>query len=384
MFFWLITSILILTSILLVMRNLYRKHEESKIPADISLYQKQLEDVIKESQAGHISAQEAKDSKIEIARRLLLAEKKFTLMQEQAGPILDQKPISKIFIIGLICFISLMSYGIYFLKGFHGAPDWPLAGENAQRMARLAANPEAANLEIIANLQKMVDENPDNPETWQLLARGFMNANQANEAVSAITKANELSPDNADILSEYGEILTLAAGGTVTPQAVGIFLKSIDIEPNDPRPYYYLAEAEWQRGNTERAISIWQDLIKNAQEGAGWAQIVQNRINQAQGKMAETNGVTPNQGDALAGMDDSQKEMIMGMVTGLKSRLETSPDDLEGWNKLIRAYQVLGDIPEQKKAITGLLDYYKRHEAEMTPEDKALEKTYLQWLAEQP
>jgi cytochrome c-type biogenesis protein CcmH len=46
-----------------------------------------------------------------------------------------------------------------------------------------------------------------------------------------------------------------------------------------------------------------------------------------------------------------QQEMIEGMVAGLAARLEDSPDDLDGWLRLARSYQVLGQPDEQINAL---------------------------------
>ncbi|MCC4300319.1 hypothetical protein [Aurantimonas coralicida] len=40
---------------------------------------------------------------------------------------------------------------------------------------------------------------------------------------------------------------------------------------------------------------------------------------------------------------DERQAMIEGMVSQLASRLETNPDDVKGWKRLIRSYRVLGD-----------------------------------------
>jgi cytochrome c-type biogenesis protein CcmH len=47
---------------------------------------------------------------------------------------------------------------------------------------------------------------------------------------------------------------------------------------------------------------------------------------------------------AASQMSDAQRnDMIRGMVTRLADRLTADGSDLEGWQKLLRAYLVLGD-----------------------------------------
>ncbi|MBT3700741.1 MAG: tetratricopeptide repeat protein, partial [Alphaproteobacteria bacterium] len=62
----------------------------------------------------------------------------------------------------------------------------------------------------------------------------------------------------------------------------------------------------------------------------------------------------PSQADVAAAKDMStgdRSEMIRSMVNRLAERLKDEPDDLEGWQRLARAYGVLG---EQDKAAEAL------------------------------
>jgi cytochrome c-type biogenesis protein CcmH len=57
-------------------------------------------------------------------------------------------------------------------------------------------------------------------------------------------------------------------------------------------------------------------------------------------------------GQAIQQMSpDEQAEMIRGMVDKLAAKLEANPDDADGWRKLARAYQVLGQPDKAKSAL---------------------------------
>ncbi|MEP0509777.1 MAG: c-type cytochrome biogenesis protein CcmI, partial [Aurantimonas coralicida] len=54
----------------------------------------------------------------------------------------------------------------------------------------------------------------------------------------------------------------------------------------------------------------------------------------------------PGEADIAAAADmaaEDRQAMIEGMVSQLAARLETNPNDVEGWKRLIRSYTVLGD-----------------------------------------
>jgi len=48
---------------------------------------------------------------------------------------------------------------------------------------------------------------------------------------------------------------------------------------------------------------------------------------------------------------EERAQMILGMVESLASKLEDNPEDAEGWKKLLRARQVLGQTDQLEKDI---------------------------------
>ena len=43
---------------------------------------------------------------------------------------------------------------------------------------------------------------------------------------------------------------------------------------------------------------------------------------------------------------EDRQQMIRGMVEGLAARLQENPDNIDGWRRLARAWEVLGE-PEK-------------------------------------
>jgi len=67
---------------------------------------------------------------------------------------------------------------------------------------------------------------------------------------------------------------------------------------------------------------------------------------------------------------DAQNEMIRGMVARLADRLKQDGSDLAGWERLLRAYMVLGDrekahaaAADARKALAGDADKLRRLDA---------------------
>lgn len=379
MLFWILILIIAILSILGLLYYIWimpKTGARDTQQAIISTYKQQLSEIDQSLRLGLLLEADAMDQKKEIARRLLLIERSKDDQALTAQHIVSGAAIKKqniLLSLLIVILLPAVSFGTYYKMGNPNSGDWPLMGERAQRLAAIAADPQAALNEMKIELQENLDQNPQIPENWAAMATHHLRLNQPDEAVKTIEQAAALFPENANIITQQAEIYTLSANGFVTPQAQDLFYKAIELEPDQAKPYFYIAEGEWQRDNHETALSIWKDLIDNAPNGAPWLQFVTNRFAQAnQELMQAENAPAPNQQtEAFAAMNAQQQEMVLGMVSGLEERLAEDPDDQQGWQRLIRSYQVLGDAAAERTAITGLLAFFDRQLA-LTPEQQQL------------
>lgn len=67
---------------------------------------------------------------------------------------------------------------------------------------------------------------------------------------------------------------------------------------------------------------------------------------------------------------EDQAAMIQTMVAGLAERLESAPDDLEGWQRLGRAYGVLNEFDKARAAYANA--------AALAPDDPETVQTYAE------
>jgi len=164
-------------------------------------------------------------------------------------------------------------------------------------------------------------------------------------------------------MGDWGEAQVIAADGTVTPAAREAFEAALGDKESAPRSRYYLALAEMQRGELKNALAAWIDLAAEAPADADWLPLVRQRIAEA----ANALGIDPAtlKSAASAPADEAvaaaakaaanaspeeRKAMILAMVGKLASRLESQPDDVEGWARLGRSYMVLNQPDKAKDA----------------------------------
>jgi cytochrome c-type biogenesis protein CcmH len=97
---------------------------------------------------------------------------------------------------------------------------------------------------------------------------------------------------------------------------------------------FYLGFAYAARRDNDRALAVWKSLLAEVPANVPLHGVLLDRIAQLSAQQGE-------------GPD------IGAMVAGLAARLKSQPDDPEGWQRLVRAYAVLGD---RTKALAAFKD----------------------------
>jgi cytochrome c-type biogenesis protein CcmH len=201
--------------------------------------------------------------------------------------------------------------------------------------------------EALARLRAHQKEHPEDLTGWLLLARSELGLRRYQAAAEAYRHAADLSGHRADISGDWGEAQVLAAGGTVTPAAKEAFTAGLADPETAPRSRYYLALAQMQEGDVAGALQAWRDLAAKAPADADWLPLVQQRISEAAGAL----GIDPAAAKAAAGASPEERQaMINSMVERLAARLESQPDDVEGWARLGRSYMVLNQPEKAREA----------------------------------
>jgi cytochrome c-type biogenesis protein CcmH len=369
MMLFFLASVLIIVVLGILLLPLFRSNPvgDDALQHNLTVFRDQLLELDRDSEAGLITGEEKDAARLEIERRLIAAQKQ---LSEQKR--LEMPGRTEILIAALIGLVPLLAAGFYMQIG---RPDLP-ASPYAQRtdLARANAMDAGSHPEmnaLIEELKQRLEEDPESLEGWSLLARSQANIGDYESALAAYGKAIEMTGGrNAQIAAEYAETLVLASEGMVIPEAENIFQNLLLEDENDPQALFYIGLAEAQRGDDENALIRWRKIIEVSPADAPWLSAVQAQIAELSGEEAPPpplpvrSGPSQDQMDAVQSMSaEEQTAMINTMVEGLADRLKENPDDLEGWQRLARAYQVLGRTSEEQSALAQII--------RLAPDDQA-------------
>ena len=191
------------------------------------------------------------------------------------------------------------------------------------------------------------------------------------------------------LLADWAEARLNAQEGRFTVEVFNDFVEARENDPTLPKPWFYIGLDMAMGGNFQGAVQTWTDLMFIAPDNPQLKQALNQQINKA----AEEGGIDvssitpsdvakqvaaqmqavrtpqtpeltsppsvaaappgPSQEDVQAAQEMSTEDrsaFIRSMVAQLAEKMEKNPNDAEGWQRLIRAYEVLGDTDKAAEA----------------------------------
>ncbi len=373
---WILALALTAATLAFLLVPLLRR-SQGPVPAraefDMAVYRDQLAEVDRDLERGLLDAEQAEAARIEVKRRMLAAAGEPPA--REAGSSRQGRPVVSTLVVAAL--VPAAAFGLYLVLGMPQAPDRPLAArpapaETAQSPSGEpgSLSPEMSMEEAVALLASRLEADPRNLEGWLLLGRSYLSMERYPDAAEAYREAYALEPGRADVASAYGEALVAVADGQVTADARAAFEAAAARDPLDPRARYYMALFNAQRGDVKAALQGWVDLRAVSPPDSPWLAVVNQQIARAARELgADPAGLEPSAEvralvgaaalpgpgqadmDAAAALSGPEREaMVRSMVDRLASRLEAEPGDLAGWQRLARAYDVLGETEKANDA----------------------------------
>ncbi|CEF39712.1 MULTISPECIES: c-type cytochrome biogenesis protein CcmI [Acetobacter] len=207
--------------------------------AALALHEAQLSEIDRDLAIGLIAPAEHDIARLEIQRRILVAD---TAPAEAADAI---SPTLVWVALGLI---PLVAVGLYLTNGVPSLPAQPLGPRLVAQHEQNTKNDTILN-KLKQTLAQLPADDPNLRQGYLLLGQAEASREHYAEAAAAWQHALDLSFD-PEIAARTGEALT-RANGHVTPEALALFRKALDAAPKDA-PWRGAAQARIAQGEHDQ------------------------------------------------------------------------------------------------------------------------------------
>ncbi|OLD28363.1 MAG: c-type cytochrome biogenesis protein CcmI [Acidobacteria bacterium 13_1_40CM_3_55_6] len=266
--FGIIAALFVLLIFWFVLPPLLQKSEAKKTDANASanviIYQDQLKELEADLKTGLIGEDQYQPEKESIERRLLEDVK-------SKAPLTGRVPSTRtsVIVYTLSVFIPVGAVAFYLLVGNPKA----LSSAPAATGPPSAAQPERqmSPQQIAANVDKLAErlkQNPNDAQGWLMLARSYIMLERYAEAAKAYERATALNANDADLWADYAEALALSNGQNLAGKPTEAINRALQVDPSNQKALDLAGSAAFQSGDYQKAISYWQQLLKQLPAGS--------------------------------------------------------------------------------------------------------------------
>ena len=268
---FLIPAFLLLVLVLLLLLRPFifpaKVEATSRRQMNAAIYREELEKLEAERSAGSINSADYEIAHAEMRQRL------FQDTNEE-----DDRSVmgsSKITVIGLCIFISVLSAGFYLSLGD--------ASRIADQGAQQPMTQEGVE-KMVSEFAAKMEKDPTNLKGWVMLARSYRILGRNEDAARAYERAGNFIDSDPQLLADYADVLAANANGNFAGKPLKLINQALSLDPNNLMALWLSGTASYTAGNYKAAVQTWEKLAQQLPPGTEEARSIAESIADARTK----------------------------------------------------------------------------------------------------
>jgi len=255
--FWSIVSAMTLAILGLVLRPLLMRQstvtneQEKKLP----VYRQQFSELEQDLASGLLTDEQYQAARSELERRVLEETGSTDTSTTTTGGLVNLRFVA----LSLAMIIPASSAVLYWTLGNPAAMTHPTVSAASQGGPGSDAQMAEGLNQLIEQLRKKLEQNPNDAVGWGLLARSYMAMERYADAVPIFERATKLDPDNASLLADYADALAVHQGRKLEGRPESLIQKALKLDPHNVKALMLSGTIAYNRKDFARAAKEWED-----------------------------------------------------------------------------------------------------------------------------
>ena len=225
--------------------------------SNVAIYRQQRQEILAEFEVGVLAAQERDDALAELTLRAGQEVVKGVEVQMPAAAPATAHVRLWSWAAGVAVLVPLLAFGLYAKLGSPDAAKLAAAGtQDAPAVS------DKQILGMVDSLAEKMKDNPDDAQGWALLGRSQRVLERWPQAAQAFERANQLSPNDAQLLADYADVLAMTQQGSLNGKPFDLILQALKADPENRKALALAGSAEMNRRNFGPALGYWERLQK--------------------------------------------------------------------------------------------------------------------------
>jgi cytochrome c-type biogenesis protein CcmH len=247
-------------AVLLVLRPLLARRgsvDVERAGANLAILKDQLAELDADLRAGTLTEAQHRESKAELDRRVLSEVK---AERAAAGGTAAPQSAGKRTALVAALVVPLAAAGLYWQLGSRDVFDPQKMAAATQGGEDHQVTPEQLE-EMVGRVVKRLEQEPDNPQGWEILARSYYVMQRFPEAAQAYERLAKLAPGNADVLADWADALAMAQNRNLSGKPSEIIAQALAADPSHLKTLALAGTAAFDRKDYRQAVELWERLL---------------------------------------------------------------------------------------------------------------------------
>ena len=273
--FWLVAALFIAAALALVLPPLLRaggaRPRGDRDAANVGLYREELAELEREHAAGTMGAQEYRETKEEIERRLLEDVAPAAPSRDSAAPGRRASRWAAL-AIGIALPVAVV-------LGYLRFGDMRALEPGAQQAGHEVTPEQIATM--VDKLAQRMQQNPGDVQGWVMLGRSYAVLGRFTESAQAFARAVALVNDDPSLLADYADSLAMSRNGDLQGEPYQIVKRGLELDPKNVKLLALAGSAEFQNKNYAAAADYWQRSLVQVQGESDFSRELRSSLDEA-------------------------------------------------------------------------------------------------------
>ncbi|MDP1646243.1 MAG: c-type cytochrome biogenesis protein CcmI, partial [Thiobacillus sp.] len=279
---WRVCAVLLVIALLFVVLPLWRatsnNNDVLRDAANLEILRDQAAEMDKDLHNGLLTQEAYEQGKLELQARLLEE------VKSTEPSVKKPRNPAKALAIVLAVLLPIFSVSLYLVLG---NTKGLLPQESVGLAQGFGTINSAAKLQ---ELENKLEQQPENPDGWLLLARSYSNMQRFADAVRAYEQLLKLVPDEAQFWADYADVYAMNNNQSLLGEPTRFINKALELDGNNFLALALSGSAAMERGDYAAAIAHWTKLTGLLPPDNPELPMFQNGIKQARQFLAMQNG----------------------------------------------------------------------------------------------
>ncbi len=250
--FWIIGAMLTLLALAFVIPPLLKKNPKAtdidRNSLNVAIYKER----VAELEQDNLTAEQFATAKQELEKTLAQD------LDEQATPSANRLPNCWVSVLVAV-FIPALTIG-----GYLGLGSPQLITPSTATESHATQDNDKARAELdgmVKGLAARLEQQPDNLQGWQTLARSYAALGDSAQAIQTYNKILVRFEEQPQILADFAELLLKTNNGQLAGLPSILVKRALSLDPNHQKALYFSGVAAMEKADYKTAIEHWERLL---------------------------------------------------------------------------------------------------------------------------